>query len=297
MAQTFGRYELREVLGRGGMGEVYRARDTVRQRDVALKVLPDHLAGDEKFLARFRRESRLAAQLSDPHIIPIHDFGEIDGRLFIDMRLVLGSDLGSLIEDRGPLTVPVAVDILGQVASALDAAHADALIHRDVKPGNVMLTGLTDDLEQRPPFAYLVDFGIARSTTQMTALTDTSSATIGTVAYMSPERINGDVGDGRGDVYALACVLFEVLTGEPPFVGDLVPMIYQHMNADPPRVSERVDVPPALDAVIAQGLAKDPDERFATAGALALAARRALSDHPTTPVSSGSTPPVSDGGG
>ena len=170
-----------------------------------------------------------------------------------------------------------AVDIVAQVASALDAAHADGLLHRDVKPSNVMLTGLSADLVRRPPFAYLVDFGIARSSAQMTALTDTASGALGTIAYMAPERISGQVGDGRGDVYALACVLYEALTGAAPFQGEIVTLMYQHLNVDPPRPSAgRADVPAALDEVVRTGMAKDPDRRYATAGDLAFAAQDAL---------------------
>ena len=227
--EEFGRYELQDLLGRGGMGEVYRAFDRVRDRTVALKLLPKHLASDESFKARFRRESRMAARLNEPHIIPIHDFGEIDGTLFIDMRLVEGSDLGSVLAARGRLPIATAVSVVSQVASALDAAHASGLVHRDVKPSNVLLTGMTEE-EDANPFAYLVDFGIARSSTQEgTALTATTG-TVGTVAYMSPERIAGEHGDLRTDIYALACVLYETLTGRKPFDGELFAIMYAHVE-------------------------------------------------------------------
>ena len=278
MPEEFGRYQLIELLGRGGMGEVYRAQDTVHDRVVALKVLPDYLAGDESFETRFRRESRMAAKLNEPHIIPIHDFGEIGGRLFIDMRLVEGHDLGSVLQTHGTLPVHIAVELVAQTASALDAAHASGLVHRDVKPSNILLTGLTDKLDI-VPFAYLVDFGIARSSAQEgTALTATT-ATVGTVAYMSPERISGAPSDLRTDVYALACVLYETLTGRKPFEGEMFAQMYAHLNTPAPTASDRrSEVPARLDDVIARGMAKNPDERFLSAGALASAARSALRD-------------------
>ncbi|MGN6606788.1 MAG: protein kinase domain-containing protein [Jatrophihabitans sp.] len=276
MPELFGRYELHDLLGRGGMGEVYRAVDTVRDRTVALKLLPKHLAVDDSFQTRFRRESQMAARLNDPHIIPIHDFGEIDGQLFIDMRLVEGRDLGSVLAEQGRLPVATAVTILAQVAGALQAAHQAGLVHRDVKPSNVLLSGWTPG-EEHDPFAYLVDFGIARAANQEgTALTATTG-TVGTVAYMSPERIGGSPGDRRTDIYALGCVLFEAVTGQKPFDGEMFAIMYAHMNTAPPRASDRAPgVPRALDDVIARAMAKDPDQRYATAAAFALAARQAV---------------------
>jgi serine/threonine protein kinase len=276
VAEKFGRYELHELLGRGGMGEVFRATDTIRDRTVALKLLPKHLAEDESFKARFRREARLAARLNEPHIVPIHDFGEIDGRLFLDMRLVEGRDLGSLLAEHGALPIDTAVDIISQVAAALDAAHASGLVHRDVKPSNVLLTGIADgDLSH--PFAYLVDFGIARSSAdEGTSLTATS-ATVGTIAYMSPERIRGERGDRRTDIYAMACVLYEALTGRKAFDGEVVAIMYAHLHTTPPAVSALTpDSPSELDAVLRKGMAKEPEDRYSTAGSLAAAARAAL---------------------
>jgi len=276
----FGRYELQDLLGRGGMGEVYRAVDTVRDRTVALKLLPKHLAADESFKTRFRRESRTAARLNDPHIVPIHDFGEIDGQLFIDMRLVEGRDLGSVLVERHALSTGVGVKILSQVASALEAAHQSGLVHRDVKPSNVLLAGWSNS-EEDEPFAYLVDFGIARAANQEgTALTATSG-TVGTVAYMSPERIGGSPGDRRTDIYALGCVLFETLAGRKPFDGEIFAIMYAHMNTPPPRLTQYVpDAPRALDDVITKAMAKEPNDRFATASEFALAARQALRGGP-----------------
>ena len=275
MTEEFGPYRLERLLGRGGMGEVYRAWDRRRERTVALKRLPAQLAGDPEFQARFRRESALAAQLSEPHIIPIHDFGEINGRLFIDMRLVEGVDLASVVKAEGPMAPRRAVGILAQVAAALDAAHAAGLVHRDVKPSNVLVRGHDED-----EFAYLIDFGIARATAGRTsgpALTLTG-ATLGTLDYMAPERFENRPVDGRADVYSLACMLFELLTGAAPFRGRTpVGMIHAHVTLDPPRPSaHRPGLPPGLDDVVARGMAKRPEHRYPTAGALVAAARAAL---------------------
>lgn len=271
----FGPYRLQGVLGRGGMGEVYRAYDTRRDRVVALKLLSGHLAGDPGFTARFRRESQVAARLRDPHVVPIHDFGEIDGRLFIDMRLVDGTDLGALLARTGRLEPGRAVRLVAQVATALDAAHRDGLVHRDVKPSNVLLT--TDD------HAYLTDFGIAHSA-DATALTG-SGATLGTAQYMAPERFLHGGGDARMDVYSLGCVLHEALTGRRPFdTADAVGLMYAHVNLAPPRPSQLAPgIPPALDDVVVRAMAKDPAQRYATPGALAAAAATATG-RPSTAV-------------
>ena len=311
MTEEFGPYRLERLLGRGGMGEVHRAWDRRRERTVALKRLPAQLAGDPEFQARFRRESALAAQLSEPHIIPIHDFGEINGRLFIDMRLVEGVDLASVVKAEGPMAPRRAVGILAQVAAALDAAHAAGLVHRDVKPSNVLVRGHDED-----EFAYLIDFGIARATAGQTsgpALTLTG-ATLGTLDYMAPERFENRPVDGRADVYSLACMLFELLTGAAPFRGRTpVGMIHAHVTLDPPRPSaHRAGLPPGLDDVVARGMAKRPEHRYPTAGALVAAARAALRSPQSaqTPLSlhkaaapptaggrpSGHTPPPTAGG-
>jgi serine/threonine protein kinase len=275
MTEEFGPYRLEHLLGRGGMGEVHRAWDTRRGRTIALKRLPAPLAGDPEFQARFRRESALAAQLSEPHIIPIHDFGEINGRLFIDMRLVDGTDLASVIKSEGPMAPRRAIGILAQVASALDAAHAAGLVHRDVKPSNVLVRGHDED-----EFAYLIDFGIARAAAGQAsgpALTVTG-ATLGTLDYMAPERFENRPVDGRADVYSLACMLFELLTGAAPFRGRTpVGMIHAHVTLDPPRPSaQRPGLPPGLDDVVVRGMAKRPERRYPTAGALVAAARAAV---------------------
>jgi serine/threonine-protein kinase len=277
----FGPYILTSVLGRGGMGVVYRAFDTVKGRTVALKVLIPELATDRAYQDRFRRESKRAARLSEPHIIPIHDYGQIDGRLYIDMRLVEGIDLATLLDRDGPMPPAAAAWITAQVASALDAAHADGLIHRDVKPSNVLITGHGKSM----PFAYLIDFGIARVVSS--ASLSTSNSTVGTVAYMAPERFAGSPGDRHADVYSLACVLYECLTGRQPFTGEMVAIMWAQLNAAPPAPSTlRPGLPPAVDAVLARGLAKDPTYRYGTAGDLAEAILAATADlgSPSLPV-------------
>lgn len=267
----FGRYRLIELLGRGGMGEVWRAFDDQTQRVVAVKVLPAHLADDPQFEQRFRREAFAAAGLASPHVVPIHHFGEIDGRLYVDMRLIEGRDLHQILTE-GALPLSQAVSIIEQVASALQAAHRIGLIHRDVKPSNILVG--EDD------FAYLIDFGIARTAGQ-TSLTATSGV-VGTWAYMAPERLSSDQTDSRADVYALACVLHECLTGAQPFpASSLERQIAAHIAEPPPRPSTvQPTVPTAMDAVIAKGMAKDPDQRFQSVKDLAAAARAAMTTYP-----------------
>lgn len=268
--KRIGNYRLDSLLGSGGMGEVFKAYDMQRSRYVALKLLPPAFSGDEEYLSRFQRESHVVARLTDPHIIPIHDFGEIDGRLFIDMRLVDGTDIGGLLRANGPIATQRAAYLVSQTAEALDAAHADRLVHRDIKPSNLLVT--------KSDFVYVIDFGITRAMgPRQTALTVTG-ATVGTLNYMAPERFIGRDIDGRSDVYSLACVLHECLTGAPPFRDQELPaLIYSHLYSSCPRASSLVDgIPLALDDVIARGMAKDPGDRFQTAGQLAAAARDAL---------------------
>jgi len=267
------------------MGEVYRAYDTVRGRVVAVKRLPSTLAGDQEFQARFRKECALAARLNEPHIIPIHDFGEIDGRLFLDMRLVEGADLAALLAAEGPLEPARAVHIVAQVAAALDVAHAEGLVHRDIKPGNVLVTpGRTGDDD----FVYVADFGLARAVSTVSTRLTATGTTIGSLDYLAPERFGTGQSDHRVDIYALGCVLFEALTGRAPFVVEDVPAIINaHVHTPPPRPSQvRPGVPVALDAVVARAMAKQPHERYRSAGELAAAARAAAPD----PVRSQATP-------
>jgi len=268
--QRFGQYEIQSLIGRGGMGEVYLAHDVRRDRDVALKLLPEALAKDPDYERRFRRESYAAARLREPHVIPIHDYGEADGRLFIDMRLVDGQSLASLLSAHGALAPERAVALVSQVAEALDAAHQNDLIHRDVKPANILVTP-TD-------FVYVADFGIAHTIGQTQSTATSNGAVAGTLDYMAPERFTNGAITTRTDVYSLACVLFECLTGAKPYLGsDFPSQVYAHVYLDPPRPSELAHgVPAALDDVVVRGLAKKPDERFASAGDLARAARAAL---------------------
>ncbi|MGB9302810.1 MAG: serine/threonine-protein kinase PknD [Mycobacterium sp.] len=281
--EAFGRYQLLSLLGAGGMGQVWRARDSQTNRVVALKVLPERSADDDELRERFRRECRAVAQLTEPHVIPIHDFGDIDGRLYLNMRLVEGADLRTLIAREGDLSPRRAVAIVVQVAGALQAAQDAGLVHRDVKPSNI-LVGADD-------FAYLIDFGIAHASDDR-ALTK-AGATIGTFAYMAPEAIGAAVKtDARVDVYALACVLYECLTGQPPFTSASGPqgVIAHHLHTPPPQPSVSTpDVPAGFDAVIAKGMAKNPDDRYQTALELAVAARAALDDSAVATVGGGAT--------
>ncbi|MEU5259859.1 serine/threonine-protein kinase [Amycolatopsis sp. NPDC021455] len=274
--EQFGPYRIEGLLGRGGMGEVHRAYDTAHDRVVALKLLSDPFGSDEAFRARFRRESQIVARLREPHVIPIHAYGEIDGRLYLDMRLVEGRDLKELLA-HGPLDPVRAAGIVAQVAGALDAAHADGLVHRDVKPSNILVTS--------SDFVYLVDFGIARSmTAEGTSITGTGNV-IGTLDYMAPERFGDAPITGLVDVYALACVLFECLTGRRPFPAEgAAAQMGAHLAAPPPRPSQvRPGLPTALDAVVARGMAKNPAGRYPTAGAFADAVRAAVTAPPPPP--------------
>jgi preprotein translocase subunit SecD len=258
------------------MGEVFRAHDSVTDRVVAIKLLPAHLAEDPDFRQRFQREAHTAAGLNDPHVVPIHNYGEIDGRLYVDMRLIEGRDLGAVIvEEGGRLHPERAVAIIEQVASALDAAHHAGLVHRDVKPSNILIAARD--------FAYLIDFGIARADAD-TAMTNTGQ-TVGTLAYMAPERFSGTT-DRRADIYSLACVLHECLTGQRPFPGDSPEQqLAGHLTAPPPKPSASgPDVPPGFDAVIARGMAKNPDERYPSAMELAAEAHAALNGSVATAV-------------
>lgn len=285
LGTRFGPYELQSVIGVGGMGEVYRAYDTLRERMVAIKLLRPEMAADQSFQERFRRESRIAARLQEPHVIPVHNFGEIDGVLYIDMRLVEGQSVKDTLRAAGALPPARAASIIGQVAAALDDAHANGLIHRDIKPENVLLTS-TD-------FAYLVDFGIAHGGGE--ASVTSTGLVVGSSAYMAPERFNGDRGGPASDIYSLACLLYEMLTGRAPYeAGDVRQVWSAHMFAPPPRPSiMRRGISRAFDDVIARGMAKQPQDRYKTAGELARAAAAALEApviaEPVAPVTPPST--------
>jgi serine/threonine kinase PknH len=272
---TFGKYTITGVLGSGGMGEVYEAYDNEIGRTVALKIIKSQYADDRKYRIRFERESHAAAKLQEPHVIPIHGYGEIDGCLFIDMRLVRGTDLQTII-DTAPLDPSRAVAIIAQIGAALDAAHTEGLIHRDIKPQNIIVTPAD--------FAYLVDFGIAEviGDTRLTA----AGAQVGSFAYMAPERFGGREITPAIDVYALTCVLYEALTGQMPFQVDTPEaVVAAHLSYPPPQPSmANPDVPASFDDVIARGMAKEPDDRYGSAGALGRAANRALKGAGSTSV-------------
>ncbi|MGY4100400.1 serine/threonine-protein kinase [Nocardia sp. R16R-3T] len=274
---SFGNYHLDRLVGRGGMGEVWLARDHAGTV-VALKVLSAAYSADSGYRRRFEREARLGTHVRNPHIVPIHAFGEVDGHLFLEMPYIEGIDLATRLRS-GALVPTRAVEVIAQAAEALDAAHAAGLVHRDVKPGNI--------LEDANGFVYLIDFGIARAA-DGTSLTATGQV-VGTLGYMAPERFTGTA-EARSDVYSLACVLYETLTGSTPYGdGDPAQQMHAHLTSEPPCASRSAwGVPPALDAVIARGMAKAPGERYASAGELAAAARAALawpaSAHPTPPV-------------
>jgi hypothetical protein len=262
-------YRLEESIGRGGMGVVYRAYDLRLKRPVALKLVAPSLALDERFRERFARESELVMSLEHPNVVPIYDAGEVDGRVYLAMRLVDGTDLGSLLGAEGALEPRRAVAICRQVAGALDAAHRRGLVHRDVKPSNVLL--------DRDEHVYLADFGLTRRFDDETAVRG-EDRSIGTPAYLAPEQLEGVSVDGRADVYSLGCLLYECLTGERVFRGhSRLAVAWAHLEEEPPRASRRrPDLPDAVDEVISRALAKAPEQRYPTCGALVAAAEGAL---------------------
>jgi serine/threonine-protein kinase len=289
-------YRLEAPLGQGGMGVVYQAEHVPLQRKVALKILPPNLANDADFRDRFLREARLAASLEHPNVLPVYDAGEADGQLFLAMRLVRGTDLAEAL-DSGPLETQRAIRIIEQVAGALDEAHAHGLVHRDVKPGNVLLEP-TPGQER----VFLGDFGLTR---RMQVDTDAPASRpitrtgffVGTPHYAAPEQIEGQPLDGRADQYSLACVLFQCLTGQLPFQRDSdTAMLVAHVTQPPPSLSEfRPDLPPALDGVLHRAMAKSPDQRYPTCTAFLQDARAALEGGPVSalpPTVLSTRPPV-----
>jgi serine/threonine protein kinase len=272
---------LGEVLGRGGMGTVYRAWQMALGREVAVKVVP-LIGGDESHVSRFQREAQMAAGLEHPHTIPVYAAGEENDLLYIVMRLVDGPDLRTLIQREGALAPARAVAMIEQVAEALDAAHEAGLVHRDVKPANVLV-----EARDGADHAYLSDFGLVRSVTGSTALTVTGQW-LGTLDFISPEQLEGEHVDHRADIYALACVLYTCLAGELPFPRDsAASTAWAHVHAPPPRLDEgpipagmTTSAARVLTAVISHGMAKRPDDRYTTAGELARAARAALERPP-----------------
>ncbi len=272
IGSRIGGYLIQSVLGRGGMSVVYLAEDTRLDRRIALKVMAEELAENESFRTRFVREAKMAANLEHPNIVPLYDAGEIDGVLYLAMRVIRGTDLRQVIDAEGALDPERTMGIMRQVASSLDAAHRAGLVHRDVKPGNILLA--TDGDEEH---AYLSDFGLTKQVSSDSGLTKTGTF-MGTVDYVAPEQIRGSEVDGRTDQYSLGCVMYECLTGSVPFVKDQdVATLFAHVEDEPPRVSVmRPEFPAAVSDVVARAMAKQRDARFETCQAFVQAARSAL---------------------
>ncbi|MBT2387207.1 serine/threonine protein kinase [Streptomyces sp. ISL-11] len=278
-------YRVESEIGRGGMAVVYRARDLRLDRVVALKLLAPELARNDTFRLRFGHESQVAAAIDHPHIVPVFEAGEADGLLYIAMRYVAGQDLRALLDRAGPLSLTTACRIAGQVASALDAAHAHDLVHRDVKPGNILVAEGTDS--DHPEHVYLTDFGLTKKSLSLTGYTRVGQF-VGTLDYVAPEQISGKPVDGRCDVYSLACVVYEMLTGAPPFRrDDDMALLWAHQYDPPPPVSEHAaGLPDDADAVLATALAKSPDDRYDSCLRFVAALRRTAGATPpeATPV-------------
>lgn len=269
---VFAGHRIEALIGEGGMGRVYRATELESGREVAMKVLIPEISRDDRQRSRFKREARVAAALDHPHVVPIFEADERDGRLYITMHLIEGGDVRDAVRSRGPLDPGFAVQILRQVCSALDAAHEKGLVHRDIKPGNLMLGGTEEE-----PHAYLTDFSLVRGGEGEETITK-AGAIVGTLDYMSPEQLRGEEVDRFADVYALGCVLVYMLTGKPPFPRDSEPAImWGHLGEPPPRPSETVEgLSPFMDEVVARAMAKAPGDRFPSASYLGDAARLAL---------------------
>jgi YVTN family beta-propeller protein len=265
-------YEIEALIGRGGMGAVYRAHELGLGRKVALKVIAPELAQDDRFRERFLRESRIAASLDHPHVVPIFTAGEEDGALFLAMRYVEGTDLAKLLREQGALEPRRVVEILEQVAEALDAAHEKGLVHRDVKPSNVLIARAGGK-----EHCYLADFGLTKRTGSLSGVSAPGDV-VGTLEYVAPEQITGDDVEAAADLYSLGCVLYESLIGQPPFPRATdVALLWAHVHEQPRPASEvRPELPPQVDPVLARALDKDPARRYATAGELVGDARPAL---------------------
>ncbi|MFD5074709.1 serine/threonine-protein kinase [Streptomyces sp. NPDC058371] len=268
-------YRIEREIGRGGMAVVYRAKDLRLERTVALKLLAPELARNDTFRRRFTHESRVAAAIDHPHIVPVFEAGETDGVLYIAMRYVSGQDLRHLLDREGPLPVGTAVRIAAQVASALDAAHNHGLVHRDVKPGNILVAAGTDS--DHPEHVYLTDFGLTKKSLSLTGFTSVGQF-VGTLDYVAPEQISGRPVDGRCDVYSFACVIHEILTGKPPFQrDDDMALLWAHQYDQPPPLTDkRPDLTAAADGVLAKALAKSPDDRYDSCLAFVAALRAAV---------------------
>jgi serine/threonine-protein kinase len=267
-------YQIERQIGRGGMAVVYRAFDPRLGRSVALKILAPELANDAAFRERFNREMRSAAAVDHPHIVPVYDAGEANGSLFIAMRYVSGQDLRTLLDRERTLPPARVANIIGQVASALDEAHSGGLVHRDVKPGNMLIGTVAGSGQQ--DHVYLSDFGLSKQSLSTSNLTATGQF-LGTLDYMAPEQVEGRPIDGRADLYALACSAFEMLAGTPPFKRDEgVAVLWAQVSAPTPSlVALRPELPPAVDQVMARAMAKSPADRYQTCMAFADALREA----------------------
>jgi serine/threonine-protein kinase len=275
VGDTFADHRIDGLLGQGGMGVVYRATDLRLNRAVALKIIKPELSLDDDFRRRFRRESELAASIRHPNVVTIYQAGDSDGRLYVTMDLIDGTDLRALLTERGRLDPATATATVSQIASALDAAHAHGLVHRDVKPANILVASAA------PLHVYLTDFGLTKRTSSQSGLTKTGLF-VGTLDYAAPEQIKGWPVDARTDGYALGCVLFEMTAGHPPFRRDNdMATLYAHMTEPPPALTTLVPgVPPALDAAVQRALAKEPDERYPSAGDLGRAVLAAAAGTP-----------------
>ncbi len=267
--RRIGHYRIEGVLGRGGMSVMYRATDVRLGRKVALKVMGENLTGDAEFRERFVDEARNTSAIDHANVVPLYDFGEVDGLLYIAMRLVDGADMATLIKD-GPLSPARALALLAQVAEALDMLHDRGLVHLDVKPANVLVTTRESSSEH----VYLADFGLTRR--GATGHRTRSGDFLGSPTYAAPEHLRGEPVDGRTDEYALACVLFACLTGRPPFQGDVPMVIAGHLTREPPPATGIVTLPSAIDTVIRKGMAKEPAGRYPDCRSLVAAARSAL---------------------
>lgn len=288
--RRLGHYRIDGVLGKGGMSVMYRATDIRLGRKVALKVIAEHLTEDPEFRERFVDEARNTSAIDHANVVPLYDFGEVDGLLYIAMRLVDGSDLASLVKD-GPLSAERTVALLSQVAEALDNLHDRGLVHLDVKPANVLVTSR----ESAGEHIYVADFGLTRR--GATGHRTRGGDFLGSPTYAAPEHLRGEPVDARTDAYSLACVLFACLTGRPPFRGQVSEVIQGHLNRDAPKVTDFVPLPPAIDDVVRRGMAKNPQTRYANCRELMAAARQAL-EGATQPVPAETVmSPVSNGGG
>jgi serine/threonine-protein kinase len=272
---AFAGYRIEGLLGRGGMGVVYRAEHPRLGATIALKVMEPELALDEVFRERFVREARAAARIRHPNIIPVYDAGEWHGELYIAMRYIEGDDLRSVLRKDGALPAEQTYVIGLQIASALDAAHRSGLIHRDVKPGNILVEPGPDP--DSAPIAYLADLGLTKHVESHGGATG-SGELLGTIDYIAPEQISGERVDGRADVYSLACVLFECLTGTVPYVREnQAAVLWAHLNDEVPRATAvNPSLPRTLDATLARGMAKSPEDRFPTALELVAGLRSSL---------------------